>query len=296
MIVTTKHYNTVKWIIHISALTLSWRMVFDTMTKMSTAPFWQVFFGCGAVFVELFAQFDWGLALAYAKAKIFWKAFWLRAIYLIYIVIFAFLSAVGTFSCQVNKSEQIYSQADFDKSNLQEKIKRDEKQIRNKTDEQKIEFADHGRGPKYNQLQKEIDNLKAEQGVFESELKKASLITIHYEKNVFDSMHDMIPGVSANGFKMVFFAALMMMIYTALILTPWKIDPKLLNGDDYPPEPSKVALKPQFKKLKPADVVIPLYEVQPKVSKVTSELPQIITATSDTANAASADQQQLIRK
>lgn len=281
MIVTTKHYNTVKWVIHISALALSWRMVFDTMIKMSTAPFWQAFFGFGAVFVELFAQFDWGLALAYAKAKLFWKAFWLRAIYLIYIVIFAFLSAVGTFSGQVNKSEQIYSQADFDKSSLQDKIKRDEKQIQNKTDEQKIEFADHGRGPKYNQLQKEIDNLKAEQAGFETDLKKASKITIHSEKSVFDSMHDMIPKVPANGFKMAFFAALMLMIYAALILTPWKVDPKILSGDDYLPEPTEVASKPQFKKPKPSDVAIPLYEVRSKVSEVTSEPPEKSAATSD---------------
>ncbi|HBF35822.1 MAG TPA: hypothetical protein DDW50_00700 [Firmicutes bacterium] len=246
---------------------------------MSSVPFWQSFFGFGAVFVELFAQFDWGLALAYAKANYFWKAFWLRTIYLIYIVIFAFLSAVGTFSGQVNKSEQIYSQADFDKSSLQDKIRRDEKQIQNKTDEQKIEFADHGRGPKYNQLQKEIDNLKAEQAGFETDLKNASIITINSEKNVFDSMHDMIPKVPANGFKMAFFAALMLMVYTALLLTPWKVDPKILSGDD-DPEPSGVAAKSQSKKLKPFDVVIPLREVLSKVSKVTPDLPEISAVTS----------------
>ncbi len=261
MVITSKHYGYIKWTIHISALALSWRMVFDTMTKMSTAPFWQAFFGFGAVFVELFAQFDWGLALTCAKTGLSWKAFWLKAIYLIYIVVFAFLSAVGTFSGQVNKSEQIYSQADFDKSNLQDKIKRDETQIQNKSDEQKIEFADHGRGRKYNQLQAEIDNLKAEQAGFEAELKKASMITINSEKSVFDSMHDMIPKIPANGFKMAFFAALMLMIYTALILTPWKVDPKILSGDEttsndknnvtppVTPEPSQTASK--HRKFKP---------------------------------------------
>ena len=268
VVITSKHYGYIKWTIHISALALSWRMVFDTMTKMSTAPFWQVFFGFGAVFVELFAQFDWGLALACAKTGHSWKAFWLKAIYLIYIVIFAFLSAVGTFSGQVNKSEQIYSQADFDKSNLQDKIKRDEKQIQNKTDEQKIEFADHGRGRKYNQLQAEIDDLKAEQAGFEAELKKASMITISSEKSVFDSMHDMIPKVPSNGFKMAFFAALMLMIYTALILTPWKVDPRILSGDDDPSESSGVSSKPQNNKEVLSEVPEPLSEVSSGVSEV----------------------------
>lgn len=219
----------VRWLIHIPALILSLVMVIDTLAGISLVPFWRNFFiGC-AVYAELFGQFVRGLAAAYRKNGQHGKSFLCWLLVIVYIGAFAGVSAVGVFMTKVSTEEQRVNANADNQTQARDSYNRTKKELDNKIAEQNIEYTkNNGKGRNYDRLGEDIERLKEDLATYQSQLNAANQTVINTERSVFSYM--------PTGARIPMFIAIMFVIYTGLLLTPWPIDLKMLYGEGKTPE------------------------------------------------------------
>lgn len=227
----------VKWIIHLPALALSLVMVVDTLSNISVEPFWRNFFiGC-AFYVELFGQFARGLAAAYGREKKMAQARLCWLLVFIYIGAFAGVSAVGVFMTKVSAEEVKIQVSQDDYETAHGKFLSAKALYDAKVAAQDLEYRQHGgKGDKYDSLGVDVTKAKADMDAAEAQMNLAgkTKMAVNAHRSVFTYLPPWA--------KIPMFIAIMVVIYTGLLLTPWPIDLKWIFHDiesktEEPPTP-----------------------------------------------------------
>jgi hypothetical protein len=202
------------------------------MLQLSSDPLFKIYAGSGAIFAGLFAQYLRGRAAAYRKRKWKWdrwKAVGLWFIVIIYIVIFEFISAFGVIVSKVDMEEQMYQQTSDIQTNVNTDLTDIRNDIRAKKEQRNLEFKDHGRGRKYNQFEDEIKALEDQRKKLEVKLNAVSKTSKIVSKSVFADLN-FNTGIEAKWFKISMSSALLLLIFSAPLMFPWKIS---LDGLDW---------------------------------------------------------------
>jgi len=170
------------------------------------------FFFLFSVFVELFAQYVRGLAAAYHKLGKKLRGFWCWLPYMVYILVFASLSAIGVFMAEVNLNEQTINHAVTVSEDKKEDLKRANADLDFYRAERDKE-SKTGRGGRFRELEAKISELTDRRDRLETEIE--SVKPEQLESKI---------KAPANWVKILMFAAAVMMIYIGLIITPWEIE------------------------------------------------------------------------
>lgn len=219
IIIRSSHYKQVKFGIHYLALSLSIASVIYTLIQMTDNRIMQYFFVLFALFVELFAQFIRGLASSHAKLKQYWSAGGLWAIYMLYIVVFAFLSAVGVFVAETNLADQKHDVIAFAQQEGKKELRQANQYIAT-LQAQLDREGGTGTGPRFKYLQDELDRAITKRDALKDAIKAEP---VDKSRSVYSGLHDIFT-LPANWFKILMFGSAVIMIYLALIITPWQID------------------------------------------------------------------------
>jgi uncharacterized membrane protein len=213
--ISIKNHPTVKYTLHYSALILSIGSVWYTLFQISTNPIMQGFFTFFALLVEVAAQYFRGLAKSYSKIGKYGRAAGLWLIYLIYIVIFAGLSAVIVFKGEIDLNKQSAQNANTALTSKQASLK----EYREDLAYQKLQREEEkqtGRGPKYDAIEAKIVVDEAEIKRLENEIDAAGKNPEVYKGSSFNSLSDTL--------IIIMFCSAVIIIYLILILTPWDIE------------------------------------------------------------------------
>jgi predicted PurR-regulated permease PerM len=179
----------------------------------------KIYLSGGAVFVELVAQYFRGLARSYRLINRRLVAGWLWAAYMVYIIVFAFLSAVGVFWAETDLNDQMQNTAIYTQQENRLEIEQLNKRIatlQNQLDRE----GSTGTGPNFRYLQSELDEKTAKRD------KLSNTVTVSKpvkSRSVYNGLHELFV-IPANWFKMLMFGSFVLMIYLSLITTPWQIE------------------------------------------------------------------------
>jgi hypothetical protein len=219
LIINESRNKIARYVIHYIALFLSISSVIYTLVQLSDNRIMQWFFVLFSLFVELFAQYLRGLASTFSRLKKRWTVAGLWLCYMVYIVVFAFLSAVGVFIAETNLSDQQYIKAAFTQEETKNEINRLNRHIVMLQGQQGRE-GETGTGPNYKFLQNKIDQDTAKRDVLIASMKNVPIIK---NPSVYNGLHDIF-NLPANWFKILMFGVAVIMIYLGLIITPWEIE------------------------------------------------------------------------
>lgn len=219
LIINESRNKIARYSIHYIALILSISSVIYTLVQLSDNRIMQGFFVVFSFFVELFAQYIRGLASTYSRLKKRWTVVGLWFCYMVYIVVFAFLSAVGVFIAETNLSDQQYTKAAFTQEETRNEIARLNRHIAMLQQQQGRE-GETGTGPNYKFLQAKIDQDTAKRDALIASMKNVPIIK---NPSVYNGLHDIF-NLPANWFKILMFGVAVLMIYLGLIITPWEIE------------------------------------------------------------------------
>jgi hypothetical protein len=210
------------------------------------------FFVVFSVFVELFAQYIRGLASTFSRLKKYWQVAGLWACYMVYIVVFAFLSAVGVFIAETNLSDQQYTKAAFTQEETKNEIERLNRHITMLQQQQGRE-GETGAGPNWKFIQAKIDQDTTKRDALIASMKNVPIIK---NPSVYAGLHDIF-NLPANWFKILMFGVAVIMIYLGLIITPWEIEigepgqaskSRLAKKEDKTEAPRKVSTLAQLRR------------------------------------------------
>ncbi len=226
-------FNIIKYgFIHTPALIISMIMVIDTMIFLTDKPGMRWFFGFIAVTVELSFQYFRGMARLHLKLKLpryQWKVggFWLCIS--VYMVMFAFLSAVAVFMGEVNTVEQKQETAIFTRKENQaeyERVKREITRLESYRDEEK----ETGRGPEFKRLEQRIGVLESKRDNLKRQIESVPETLSATKESPFLALNQ-ATGINVNWFKIGMFGAALMLLYTLLLITPWELPKSLVIHD-----------------------------------------------------------------
>jgi hypothetical protein len=234
LIINETRNKIVRYSIHYVALFLSVSSVIYTLVQMTDNRIMQGFFILFSLFVELFAQYIRGLASTYSRLKKRWTVVGLWCCYIVYIVVFAFLSAVGVFIAETNLSDQQYTNAAYAQGEARNEVDQINRHI--KTLQQQLDReGETGTGPNFKYLQDQINQATAKRDTLTAKLKKIPVIK---NESVYVGLHEIF-NLPANWFKILMFGVAVIMIYLGLMITPWEIE----IGEPDPASKSRPAKK-----------------------------------------------------
>lgn len=240
MIINDTSCKKLLYVFHYVALFISVSSVIYTLVQMTDNLIMQCYWVLFAVFVEFFAQLVRGLAKSFRRLKNYWAAVGLWLIYMIYVVIFAFLSALGVFIAENNLNDQKYEAVTFNQEQTMNEIKQLNQNIETLQNQQKLEGGT-GTGPKFKYLQDQINEAIHKRDALQNKIGTNKTIK---KGSVFVNLKREV-NIPSNWFKILMFGSAALMVYTCLIITPWEInlpDPtkRPAKKEDKNDEPRKV--------------------------------------------------------
>jgi hypothetical protein len=224
---TVKHYA-----VHAFGLALSLTAIYQTMITFSDIPLIRQFFGIGGVYAGLSIQHLRGRAAAYRKRNAPGdadKASSLWAIVIACILLFDFLSSFNILTAKVDAGDQQYTAIIEQRNSIKEDIDDIKADLRTKKEEQKAEFANKGRGKRYDTYQVEITNLEAELDQRKADLAALNTKAAIAKKSMFARLSEKT-GIPAAWFEFAMFFGMMFLIYFVPLLTPWQVELERVSG------------------------------------------------------------------
>lgn len=235
------------------------------------------------LYIEYEVQYILGLSNTYKKLGR--PSWWLRGIYIGYIIIFGLFSGIGFFATEISVQESAAEKVESIETNNQSRINQLNRLIETTTNRIDNEYNDnHGIGPNYQQMQRELDNYNREL----QQLLVASKTVITVEKKT--QIKDMFANLSKvlhipKEVLIIFmFGYALSIVYIALTIKPVEIPTAEIVPDEIllnTPEPAPVVKvikkyylrQPKRKletepKTEPVTALPKLYEVKPIVSEV----------------------------
>ncbi len=217
---TVKHYA-----VHAFGLALSLSAIFHTMTSFSDALIFKAFFGAGGIYAGLSIQYLRGLAAAYKRRgskKDIERARGLWVIVLACILVFDFLSSFSVLNNQISTGDQQYAVLVERRQTIRADIESLRADIREKKAQQKAEFADKGRGPRYNAFEVEIEAKEESLARLKNDLAKVTSEMEAADKSFFVDLSEK-SGIPSFWIEFTMCAALMFLVYFVPLLTPWNV-------------------------------------------------------------------------
>jgi flagellar basal body-associated protein FliL len=206
-----------------------------------------------ACYIDLLAQYIWGLSFAYAEIHKGGKAFGLRFVYIVYILVFVVLSAIGVFMAEINTIEAEAQATRTASQHIADQYDEYTRQINNLID-QGAKESDTGRGPRAREIDAKITELRTLRDALPSSetVTKSNKTSVTKVRTTFQSLHEVLK-LSANFFKVVMFFAAMFMLCLGNMLTPWKVSLKVTKADtNEPATPPVVQPEPDQAQAAPA--------------------------------------------
>ena len=199
-------------------------LVIYELTAITEDPVFKVGLFLSAVTIEIIIQYDLALGLAYLRLAGFknkLKGCILLLFFSWYVVVFAILAGIGFFNAELSASVTAHQTAETGKNLTIHRIRQisDTIGILNKQLEME---AKTGYGPRSKMLVEQIDRLSSEQGELTTSLSKGQE-KVKTLKNMFRGLSEVF-GWSEEGFKILIFGTLIVILYLGQIITAWRVE------------------------------------------------------------------------
>jgi hypothetical protein len=150
------------------------------------------------------------------------KAKRLHAIAIICIIIFDFTSSFGVILSEIEKGDRQYIELVKNRDAIKDDIETLKADITTKKEEQKAEFGNKGRGPRYERYETEILEMETRLSGSKSDLAKVNAQIRTAKKSTFTILSEKST-IPAFWIEFVMFSGLMFLIYFVPLLTPWNV-------------------------------------------------------------------------
>lgn len=212
-----------KWIkrlVNMIFLTFSCALIVYFLIQVTANPIIKWCVGIFAVSLDIFAQYL--LALGRHKHKQHdHSAYWLFALYAVYVLVYAVPSAVGFFMVELDQQDQIASTVELNRQINMDRLKQVSNSI-NTLNLQLLTESKTGYGKNSQKIMSELKQLENEQKGLQIDLKSSPKSLQATAKNVFKCLSK--PFGLPEGLVTVFiFTACVISLYVGLILTSWDL-------------------------------------------------------------------------
>lgn len=196
------------------------------IVQISNHPIIQWWVGAFAVTVDVYMQYvlAWGRWLWKTN---FWKAIGLFFIYLVYMIVYNFLFAIGFFMTELDMKEQVALQKTIVAQTNSRRVEEINSSITILNKHLDSE-AQSGYGTRSQKIVEEKNNLIKEREKLIESLSQTSTDQVEVIRNVFSSLEKVFKPLfncTANLLKILVFSALVLTMQVCLILTSWNINP-----------------------------------------------------------------------
>lgn len=191
------------------------------LVNISNILWIQIIMGGLGLYVEYEAQRIWGLSYAYKRAGK--RGWWLKAVYLGYIIIFALMSGVGFFATEINIQETTAAKVEAIEHNNQRRVDQLYKEI-DRVSSQIQREGQTGVGGKYQGLQTELNGYNNELKDLMQQGKTGIKVEVKAQtKDMFANLSNALWGIPKNILILVMFASALVIVYIGLMLKPMQV-------------------------------------------------------------------------